>query len=367
MSAVIERAKPSDRWEILDFANLVFSQAAVPHDFKALLPKMYADGVPFENDHYVAREDGKIMGLVSALPFEMRSGGRTLKVAYVGTVSVHLYRRGSGYMKACMKLMHEDMEGRGAQIFVLGGLRQRYGYYGYSSGLPGIRHTVTPTNAQKALGDLDASSIRFEELAEAPEEALRLHGAQPVYCTRERYLDWMHSWKRKYYRVAEGDKTLGFATEGLNDIELCDENDLLRVVKAWIEKSGRVEIQLGLAEVARNRALSAVAEHTSLVNTEMVRVVDWPGTADFLLSLRGREIAPLEDGACRLGIEGAGTLEMAVKNGEPACRMTDSTPDKTLSALDAQSLLFSTRSLYLPEGIRNWLPLPLFVPPADCY
>ena len=50
------RAGKEDRQEMIDFANLVFSQAREPHDFKALLPKTYADGVQgIEDWHYIAK------------------------------------------------------------------------------------------------------------------------------------------------------------------------------------------------------------------------------------------------------------------------------------------------------------------------
>ena len=37
---------PSEWDDVVDFANFVFSQAHRPHDFKTLLPKVYADGAP---------------------------------------------------------------------------------------------------------------------------------------------------------------------------------------------------------------------------------------------------------------------------------------------------------------------------------
>ena len=50
---------PADRDDIIDFANYVFSQAHVPHDFKKLLPKTYADGVEgIEQWHFLAKQNG---------------------------------------------------------------------------------------------------------------------------------------------------------------------------------------------------------------------------------------------------------------------------------------------------------------------
>ena len=63
---------PADRDDIIDFANYVFSQAHVPHDFKKLLPKTYADGVEgIEQWHFLAKQNGKIRGMVACKPLTM--------------------------------------------------------------------------------------------------------------------------------------------------------------------------------------------------------------------------------------------------------------------------------------------------------
>ena len=368
MRVTIARAEPADRWDILDFANFVFSQAHVPHDFRRLLPKMYADDVDFTPCHYLAKEDGRIVGLVSALVYDMVYGEHRLKTGFVGTVSTHPYRRGAGYMKACMALMHEDMAKKGVQLLVLGGQRQRYGHYGYSVGCPAVRHHISRANVDKALGSVNASDIRFTEETDG-KEASRLHMTREYRCERDpaRYLAYVRSWNRAFYRIGEGDKCLGFCAQGLSDIELYDPNDLLRVVKAYVSAFGDVDITMGIACPRENETLFSLAEHSAIINRDMVRPIDWPACAEFFLKVRAGCISPLQDGLFRLGVEGVGTLEMRVEGGIPACRLTDAAPDAAMSPTAAQELLFSTQSLFLPRGIRNWLPLPCWVPDQDGY
>ncbi len=50
---------PEEEEQLLDFINLVFSQVRVPHDFEALLPKVYAHP-GFSRLHAVAAEEGRI-------------------------------------------------------------------------------------------------------------------------------------------------------------------------------------------------------------------------------------------------------------------------------------------------------------------
>ena len=55
----------NDKAEIIDFLNYVFSQLRVPHDFKRLMPVLYADDVlDFETPHYLVKRDGKILANV---------------------------------------------------------------------------------------------------------------------------------------------------------------------------------------------------------------------------------------------------------------------------------------------------------------
>ena len=173
--------------------------------------------------------------------------------------------------------------------------------------------------------------------------------------------------EKVFYRIGEGDKCLGFCAQGLSDIELYDPNDLLRVVKAYVSAFGDVDITMGIACPRENETLFSLAEHSAIINRDMVRPIDWPACAEFFLKVRAGRISPLQDGLFRLGVEGVGTLEMRVEGGIPACRLTDAAPDAAMSPTAAQELLFSTQSLFLPRGIRNWLPLPCWVPDQDGY
>ncbi|MBQ6646260.1 MAG: GNAT family N-acetyltransferase, partial [Clostridia bacterium] len=101
---VYTNGAPGEMPEIIDFINYVFSQAHVPHDFKALLPKVYGDDAPLgvERFHFLAKQDGKIVGCVACRPTELIFGDQTLSCGFVGSVSVHPYHRGEGHMKRLM-------------------------------------------------------------------------------------------------------------------------------------------------------------------------------------------------------------------------------------------------------------------------
>ena len=93
------KGAPEDRQDILDFGDLVFSKNSCPHDFQALLPKLYGPQAQFEPLHYMVKEDGKIRAMICVLPMEYQVGDDILKINGVGTVSVHPVARSRGYMK----------------------------------------------------------------------------------------------------------------------------------------------------------------------------------------------------------------------------------------------------------------------------
>ena len=65
MNFTYRNATEADRASYLDFANMVFSCAHVPHDFQALIPKVYGpDRKTAYMQHLALDEKGGVRGLV---------------------------------------------------------------------------------------------------------------------------------------------------------------------------------------------------------------------------------------------------------------------------------------------------------------
>ena len=83
MNFTYRKATEADRDRYIDLANLVFSMAHRPHDFKQLLPKVYGDGRETAHMQNIALDDaGNVRGLV-AVVHALFAG---LPVAEVGRV-----------------------------------------------------------------------------------------------------------------------------------------------------------------------------------------------------------------------------------------------------------------------------------------
>ena len=127
MEVTVTKGLPQDYDELIDFGNMVFKE-----DFRALLPKLYQDHPEAAAHHHLIREDGRIKAMVGSFPITLKAAGRTLKVRGIGTVSVHPYARGRGYMKTLMGNAVKEAEAEGAALMILGGQRQRYEYFGFT-------------------------------------------------------------------------------------------------------------------------------------------------------------------------------------------------------------------------------------------
>lgn len=380
MEYTYRTATPDDSARVVDFINMVFSVAHRPHDYKALLPKVYADGQDTACVHYIAVDgQGGVRGAVALLPGELRVGARTIRTGYIGSVSTHPYDRGKGHMKRLMDMAVEGARRDGIDIILLGGMRQRYGYFGFTPG--GLRcvYTVTRENVRHALKDVRAGSISFSPMRGA-EEALvdaawALYDVQPVRAHRSRadFVATLESWSRTPFVVLKDGAFAGYLVatgngDTFGEVLLRDLADLPAVIKVWVLGRSPYElcIPAALYDHALNRAVGAFAEDVQVQVCQKLRVLDFPKVVGALLPLSAAR-HPLADGEWSLWIDGR-PLTIAVRGG--AISAAESAPDGAphLTAMEAQELLFSPFAeadrLQLPA---NWLPIPLSLAEADCF
>ncbi len=380
-------ATSADYDEIIEHANFVFSYAHCPHEFKTLIPKAYGEARTMWPEHFLAREDGRIRGLVGLLTFEQRVLDARIKVGFIGTVSVHPYSRGMGHMKKCMAMSTEYARAHGIDIMALGGQRQRYEYYGYESGGQHRIYELTATNCRHALKDVDAAGLSFVPFEQAREHIEALHaiyeqgpvaGARPL----ERFEQICGTWRKLPYAIMCGDAPLGYAITApdhgsISEIRLADARELPRVLKAYLARFAQERVSISLPPYLPEyaRALSRLCEGCELDHSDMFMICDYERVVGAYLRLKQRVEGGLPEGRVVLGIQNAAgdgatrALEIAVRAGEVCCRFGEFEPDLVLDTLAAQSLLLSpftyVDTTALPPCARAYFPLPVHIEGAD--
>ena len=367
---------PGEMPEIIDFINYVFSQTKVPHDFKTLLPKVYGDRAPKgqESFHFLAKQNEKIVGCVACRPTRLRFGKEVLSCGYVGSVSVHRYHRGEGHMKQLMAMMLEDARKKNYDMLILGGQRQRYGYFGFEPAGMVLRFDFTKTNARHVFGDVDASGIGLRPLTDADMPfALKLWQKQTVGSLRETdtFIDELRSWDQKPLGITVNGEFAGYFAGG--ELVLQDENLLPKALKAIMDSRSEYALPLvaGLHEKQRIAYLSGICESAALGRKAMINVLNWPRVLKTLIEFKHSYVNPVNDCAFALDIAGDGVFDVKVRDGRAEVKTLAAAPETAvkLSHSEAQRLLFGIAEMYTNgKGIDSSCQgLPFYMSEQDAF
>ena len=386
-----KRCSQDELDEIIAFATNVFNV-----DFPNLLPRLYRPGATTGPDHFAVREDGELAAAVISFPLDATVAGRTFKAYGVGTVSVGEKMRGKGYMTDLLASCMTDAFEHGAAISVLGGQRQRYGYYGFALVGEHVDFAITRQSIRHTIG-LRESAFALREATEADAPALvRIMQKRPVYAERHED-DFLHAAAadyRKTYLISDGGRDVGYfiarpdmthvseiAFDGGDGFDLRRAADEL-VLAALADGHDAVHVFAPSHETALFERLYAISDcwHASAFTN--VSVLDFPTVIGAFgeLLLRTRHV---DDGQFVLGVEphpffeklgiarrgkDHGTFGVRVEGGKIDVSAVEREPDVKLPYIDALELLFSRigeTKPYLPPLCRTLLPLPLYFPPAD--
>ena len=277
-------ANESEKQEIIEFIDYVFSKAHRPHDFASLLPKLYGKSSDGAAHHFVIREDGKLAATVLAYPVMMQIGESRLMTLGVGSVSTHPCARGKGYMKLLMDAVDDRARETGAAFAVLGGLRQRYGYFGYEQGGYQMNALLTKTNVRHALAKTEDVDIAVEAMREGGVRLCKaLQERQPCFCARGEaaFADVLRSWNNEPFVVSRGGEFAGFGTLRRNpdrchiaELLLENEADFPTVMKRLSMLHGDLSIAAAPWERSRAAWLSAVAEKFEISANHLYKIYE---------------------------------------------------------------------------------------------
>ena len=151
-------ARPGEFEELMDFIDRVFRPGQKGRFIlQRQYPHLFQNRRSYLARNILLRDRGEIVGSVAVHPVDIRLEGIVLRAGGIGQVGAHPERRGEGIMSALLKDAIERMYRGGCAISVLGGDRQRYGWFGWEHGGVRNRFTLTsrfvgkPTPAERRL------------------------------------------------------------------------------------------------------------------------------------------------------------------------------------------------------------------------
>lgn len=386
------RGRSQDREEIIDFINMVFSQNSVPHDFKTLLPKLYSDDADTGCCHFLAKEDGKIRAAVGLFPTQLHVGERRLKLGHIGSVSVHKYSRGKGYMKKLMHMAIEAAKAEGMDALVLGGLKNRYQYFGFQPTGIRLKYEFIPENVSHQYKGEGSEAITFAKITSPADQLFA--NVRSLYEQRSIHMDrgsddyFYHvlcSWGNRVYAVLKRGKFAGYMLSSANyryvgEWGLLEKTDFPAVLAAWFAAFGESQLVVICPPYDKESSeiLGRYSESFAPVTGANWRILNFEKVAESFMRLKN-EYDPLETGRLGLSVK---TYNESIdfyrfeSDGQSvrAGRETLELPCERkleLDLLDAQEALFSEAVHWRDYGIlggaayKNWFPLPLYVDDAD--
>ena len=378
MGFVYRKAVEADREQYLDFANMVFSCAHQPHDFQALIPKVYgADRKTAYMQNIALTEDGRIRGLVAVMPNEMNVMGEKLKTGFVGTVSTHPYGRGEGHMKKLMAMAIDGMRAEGVDLAMLGGQRQRYEYFGFSKVGVALDHNIGKANVRHALKDVCTDDVEIVEVKEGDCEAVKqakaLHDARKQYSERpeEEFLLITKTWFGKMSSIYVGGEYAGYMLHSgdmasVSEMVLRDYGNVRKVIKKVMDDGGLKNLHVCSAEFETelNRELMAFEEDVNPYAPVMIRVFDFTKVIGAFMKLKASYRA-IEDGERGFVIDGQ-QVTIRVNGGCVEVSDEEFPGSVEMTAMEAQAVFFDIngwlKGYDLPMG---WTGLPAFVGKVD--
>jgi predicted acetyltransferase len=383
MSADLEIVQlgESDFEETVDFLDLAFGFVPPGRNFRTLLPKLYRPDRMKSN--YALRGKNGIRAVVGVIPMTLLVGDTALPLAGIGGVSTHPDDRGQGHMRRLMTHAVAEIRRGGFALSYLGGQRQRYRHFGYEKCGTGNTFVFNPRNFKAPpAGDETLHFVTAQELSQEDVREIRiLHDAQPIHVARaaDEFVEICESWYNQLVAARdESGHLAGYIIANADGTEIFEcvlrsPGYSLAVILRWLKerKSESVTIQVPSMDLNLIRAMAAEAEETRLSGSGQWQVFDWPAVTEALLKVRRHDPA-LQDGAVRLGIQGAGVLNLTVDGKRSGCSTTDEAPDLTCSQAEALRLLFGPLSpaAVKPLGehapcLDSWCPLPLFMRSPD--
>jgi predicted N-acetyltransferase YhbS len=379
MEFTYRKAVEADRAQYLDFANMVFSCAHVPHDFQAMIPKVYgADKKTAHMQNIAVDENGSIRGLVAVMPGELNVMGDVLKTGFVGTVSVHPYSRGEGHMKKLMNMAIDGMRRDGVDLAMLGGQRQRYEYFGFTKNGIALYHTVDKANVRHALKNVSTAGLEIKAVTADDADALRMacdmHSAKKLYGVRnpENFHVISRTWFGNMHKVllngefvgyilsSSGDKGLDISEMALKDYALTGA-----VVKKLSDDCGKdMSITTADFEVELNRQLAMFEENVNFSAPMQLRVFNFARVIGAFMKLRA-SYRPMEDGKRGFIIDGQ-QVTITVQNGKVDVTDVPFENSTVLTAMQAQNLFFNMNGWLLEGKLpMGWAPLPMYLDNVD--
>ena len=361
--------------ELLEMLNYTFGNSYKrPMDFLSEQPKMWVRDDEHMGRHIGIFEDGKLCSVVGIYPLKTVIDGEEFLFATTGNVATLPEYEGRGYFNLIFNEIMKELDRIGADAARLGGLRQRYGRFGYEMGGTTYKFTFLDHNRIRGFGENAGEGIVFEEIKPDNIDALKvcallsqkrqicvkrtLENAYPSMCSR---------YNKPYAAYLDG-KMIGYlaassSLANVEEINALTADDMVKMVCAWQkQKHVCVNFELPCHMTEEVRAFWSSSNGLKITPSTQFKVINWQKLLNALMRMKAKSEKML-DGEFVVEILGYGKLKLFVDGDRVGCELTDEKAHLTLDRLEATRLLLGPAAPIATADLapipRSWLPLPM--------
>ncbi len=380
------RGNKSDETQLIKVIDEVFfgdDTSEHKQNFMNLLPKLYKEKYNPGYNNLIVKEGEDIKAAIGCYPMDAVVSGKPLRVFGIGNVAVTKDSRGKGYMKDLMEMAVEIMKADDYDYAILGGQRQRYGYFGFESAGNCLQFSFNKSNIKHLAGKDAKSTLTARELTEADTDIIKqikaINEASAAYTVRseDATIDILKSWRGTVYGAFEGEEFKGyFCAEkyhgSLHELRAKDRKDLLNLIMCAIETTGKESLNLRapLYDTEVCNYFAENGEWTIADTCDRISILNFAKFIEAYFPIKAQRLN-LCPGTLNLlihGIKRDEQLTIKVNGKNVTVAPTDAKPDLELSHLEAVRFIagiYSKERLSLPAFAQNWFPLDFFAYSVD--
>lgn len=373
MKYKIIRLSRKDYSEAIDFINMVFSMNYYPYNFPEMLPVLYKPTEEHMKCHYVIKEEEKIKALVGIYPAEIVVNKNIFKMARIGAVSTHPNSQGKNMMKTLMEFATEKIKQYGYSIAYLGGLRNRYLYFGYEK--CGYKMVFKLNKSNIKHNEFPKRDLILEKQIEEDYETMvklnNLYKKQYIYFKRKNkdFFDICRSWNNNLYVAREKDKVVGYLVadnkrEKITELIAINNKYRLAMLNEF-HTDRSVKIDVCSADYKFIRQLGNYAEEVNIQDSYNWQIFDWKNIIKALLEIKQKSCR-LISGESVFTIKGIGSFRISVTAKKVMCESIEMCSINEFSSSEFLRIAFGplppSLIIDLPEELKifeNWFPLTL--------
>lgn len=389
---MIEVIRAGKEWKekLIAFGDRIFGSDVQPGGFAALLPRVYGKDAPCDQNHLIVVEDGEIQAMLLTEPTTFVCGDMEVRGIGVGTVSVSETARGKGYMQLLLSMVRDWMKEEGYAFAVLGGNRQRYGYWGYEPAGIRFKAEISEPNAKHALNEKMTSGLEkeltLEPMIPGSEEvhlSWELYQKRPAYWLRaeETFYLQLQANRHTPYVIRQNGEFAGYLTcsgrKGritLTELVLKEEKLYAPVLKLFFEKMAPEGYEVTLLPYERERIsfLEKFAEGYRMIQDHQYYVADLQKVLLYSMKVK-QTTCGLKDGIWKFATE-KGIYTCEVNGDKILVDMQEDVSVEMMNGVEKRTEGEMVRLLFGPafacawdnsEVPSGWLPFPLTVTEID--